>query len=210
MKFTEIIDGVLSGEIKSGDEFTTANGEKAIYLDKELKWVTHNGYESTAVTVNFSNMLVSWNKVDKYRREITFSEALKILHKGISTVSFELPHETYDVDNLGELEEIIEKHEYLYDMHEASIYVTGNPVIIKEEPAATPEVELATPRKGLKLTEEDAIRIHEMYHFLGKSVVDIAEHHSVTTRMIYYILDGTHWSKVHENFSNNYYARDVV
>lgn len=61
--------------------------------------------------------------------------------------------------------------------------------------------------KGKKLTEADAYNIHHKYHFVKQSVTDIADEYDITPRMVYYILDGTHWFNVYEAFHTDY---DIV
>lgn len=55
-----------------------------------------------------------------------------------------------------------------------------------------------------KLTRNDAWSILHSYHFSKVPVVKLAQQYGVSDRMIYYVIDGTHWTDVHEEFHADY------
>ena len=51
-----------------------------------------------------------------------------------------------------------------------------------------------------KLSYEDACSIHHEYHVNKRSAMSIAEKYGISDRMVYYIIDGTHWHSAYQAF----------
>jgi hypothetical protein len=77
------------------------------------------------------------------------------------------------------------------------------PSILKELEELGEESRVA----GKKLSFGEAYNIHHQYHFVKRSVAEIAEGYGVSSRMIYYVLDGTHWADAYKVFHEDY---DIV
>ena len=215
----DILTGIKEKVVTDGDMFETQSGLHAIYKDGVLAWVTSGGYLASAISVTDENMSEVFNFIiNNNNIKISFAEAVDLLAKGITVKIGQ-----HELISLDDLEDVIYKHEYLKDMYEMECFVDGSHL----EPTAEPDPEVDLPfipndldvpyvapkelayqnelsQSGKKLTGSDAFSILHQYHFTKVSVIDLACRFEVSTRMIYYVIDGTHWTEVHEQFHKDY------
>ncbi|MGG4390504.1 hypothetical protein ABEU97_20440 [Priestia megaterium] len=204
MTITALIKGVLIGEVQNGDTFETGSGHKVVYRNGVLSWVTSGGYIGSAVTLTEENMLETFTKVTD-EKEVSFLEALPLIAEG-TEVRLELESREYVVKDLEELDALIEK-EYMWEIYNnAECYVKD-----KVEPKEIKGIAIHNggyieikPTVTKKLDSKDAYDILYKYTIMNASVKDLAEEYDVSDRMIYYILDGTHWHDVHKQFHERY------
>lgn len=252
MLFSELLEEIAGGRITEGTELMTETGEKAIYSEGTLKWVTANGYESTAVTVNLGNIKGIWKVIDENKTAINFGTGLELLAENYE-VTFEMADgEEYKVSSLVDLEEIISLYEALIDIYKADVFADSEDLKdfeeiflddyeyeldeyfgedwLEETLVDTPAEDVtggnlfglldvdtptdivdvlevasapADPNKlGAKISAEDAFNILLGKRFFGRTVASLADEYGITTRMVYYILDGTYWSDVYDYFED--------
>lgn len=65
MRLDDIITGIIIEMVKDGDVFEASNGDRCIYKNGVLSWVTIEGYISTPVTVTSENIDEYYKKVSK-------------------------------------------------------------------------------------------------------------------------------------------------
>lgn len=222
-KLHELVIGVMVGDVSEGDEFITSSGFKAVYKDGALTWVTQAGYVGAKVAITKESLAETFTKVNGQEIEkISFVDALPLIAEGVS-VTIDMGHEQYTVNSLGELEDVIEFKEFLADLYKTPCYITlANPAVAKPVPfemtaddlqyvekelvpAILKELEAVTADKaGKKLSAGDAYAILHQYHFVKRSATSIADAYQVSPRMIYYIIDGTYWTEIHDTFHKEY------
>ena len=249
MLFSELLEEIADGRVEDGTELMTGSGEKAIYTDGSLRWVTANGYESTAVTVNLGNIRGIWKVIDDKKTAISFGTGLELLAENYEVI-FELGDgESYRVSTLIDLEQIILMYEPLIDIYNSEIFANSDDIrdfevnvygldaedveaedidyyfseewleesmvdepedLTVETPAEIANIfevasaQSADPdRYSVKISAEDAFNILVSKHYFGQPVTSLANQYGITTRMVYYILDGTHWSDVYDYFKKN-------
>jgi len=227
----DILTGINEKVVVDGDMFETDSGSHAVYKDGALVWLTSGGYVSSIISVTDENMSEVFNFMTKGNDvKISFAEAIDFLAKGINVKIGDYGN----INTLDDLEDVLINHEYLRDMYEMACFVDDKELGVVEpvtetvkvvdkvldlettvdlpfsdlpEPYVAPK-ELAyqneLSQSGKKLTESDAYAILHMYHFSKFSVIYLADRYGVSTRMIYYVLDGTHWTNVHEQFHADY------
>lgn len=215
-KFTlhETVIGILVGDIKEGDKFTTSSGFNAVFKDGKLSWVSQNGYVLSPVSVSTENLKEDFFLQGSSRVEISFADALDFLAMGDKViVDVEGKGREYEVTSLSGLDEVIEK-EYFADLYHSQWYVEATDEEMKVVAEVMKEVELPftdleedTVSVGKKITEAEAYNIHHLYHFAKFSVAQIADKYGISTRMVYYILDGQRWEEAYNEFHIDY---DIV
>lgn len=211
-KFHEVVIAINVGDIAEGDVLLTASGAKAVLKEGVLTWVTTGGYASTPVAVSIENMnelfLLEKNE-DKV--EYIFSDAVHFLADGLQ-MTMVVDNREYPVSSYDDLDSIIETQEYFSDVVTAKfialqsdlekVYpsVSTEPVIAQDAVAGILADIEELSKSGKKLTAEDAHEILFGFNCLSIPVTTLAEDFEVSPRMIYYILDGTHWAEVHEKY----------
>jgi hypothetical protein len=224
MTLVDIIVAIAHELVKDGDIFETSSGHRVIYRDGVLCWLTSGGYIGSAVTITDENIKETFNKVTNIKeKKISFTEALPMIAEG-KEVKIVVGGRDYIIDSFIDLDDIIEEKEFFEDVYKADCFVqveekneqskSSNltlPIVLDMAQLDEALVEVGKVFSNVgyskKLTGADAYNIHHLYHFVKKPVKEIAEEYGVSERMIYYVLDGTHWQEVHEQFHKDY---DVV
>ncbi|MCM3639679.1 hypothetical protein M4D68_00770 [Priestia aryabhattai] len=210
----DIVVGIHSGSIVEGDTFKTDSGHRVIFRNGVLAWVTSGGYIGTAVTVTEENIAESFEKISE-EQIVSFPEAMELLAQ-CKQIRVELDSRDYVLNDLEELDALVEK-EYIWELYRNGVYyVVGEQA--ETEPVKT--LGLTINGKGFlelsgdgtvkiqntkgQLDSKDAYDILHKYHVMNASVKDLAEEYDVSERMIYYVLDGTHWNDAHTEFHKRY------
>lgn len=206
--FHELVIGIIVGDVKDGAEFETSSGLKAIYKYGSLTWVTQSGYIGSPVVVNIESINETFTlKTKVVDKELSFTEAMQYLAEG-DTVFATIEGRGYQLHDLEDVDSLIENKEYFGDVYKARYTVpveeTVEDLPFSDEPE---EAEPSKTRQGIKITSSEAWDILHQYNFAKKSVNQIADTYGISPRMVYYILDGTHWAVVYEDFHTEF---DVV
>lgn len=218
----DIVSGILTGKVQDGDIFETASGHRVIYRDGVLSWMTSGGYIGSAVTVTEDVIEEIFSKVTD-EIKISFVEALPLIADG-KEVRGLVDGREYILTSLEDVDSLVTDKEYLADVYNGVFFVRDEkekardqkaeqsitfPVVLGFEKMEQVFAELGKALSGnsKKLTGADAYNIHHLYHFVKMPVKEIADKYGVSDRMIYYVLDGTHWAEVHEQFHTDF---DVV
>jgi hypothetical protein len=224
----DIIFAIMHGDIKEGDILESNSGFRVTYRDGVLSWLTSGGYIGSAVTITEDSLQEVFAKVKSFKeKRISFTEALPLIAEGKEVRVVVEGSREYIISDLDDMDEMIQNREFFVDVIEADYFVEVE-VAEKEEKAeqslrnrltnilTMPVVVDASKldelfaemsrelRKSKKLLPHDAYNIHHLYHFVKKPVKEIAEQYRVSERMIYYVLDGTHWAEIHEQFHRDY------
>lgn len=213
-KFHEVVIGIIVGDIKEGTKFKTSTGFDAVYKNGMLSWVTSGGYIGSPVAVTQEILGETFSVPNPVTtKELTFFEAMQYIAEG-DAVEVDVDGRLYTVDCFGDLDNLLSNHEYIKDVYKAKFTVELESAEVNELPFSDepePDTEdtafAKTATLGKKLGRQEAWEILNKYHFTKQSVEQLANRYEVSTRMIYYILDGTHWKDVHQLFHNDY---DVV
>jgi hypothetical protein len=243
--FHEVIIGIMVGDVKEGDTFTTSSGFNAVYKDGTLSWVTQGGYVGSPVAITEENISEDFYLEQKatLEKKLSFAEAMQYVAEG-DEVRAVIEGREYILTNLESVDSLIEDCEYFGDFYNADFFakvadvdyavsvddVVDEPKVIylpAPEPVGLSDDELRyveqelvpqilkeleelgneARQSGKKLSFAEAYNIHHQYHFVKRSVAEIADAYKVTQRMIYYVLDGTHWSEAYAVFHQEY---DIV
>lgn len=206
--FVELVESIFSEEVENGDVFVATDGTEIVYKDGALRYLTSGGVITSTVAVTDDNLNSLW-----YRKEakpelkkVTFLEAVRYLAEERKEVSIVVHYDkehnsngSYTVSNLYEFEELL-KYEYLYDLYFNSEYYLTEAFEVEQEV----EPEKSRESIGRKITAQDAYKILHQRHFLQRSVASLAEEYGITTRMVYYVLDGTYWKEVYDMFHEDF------
>lgn len=198
----EVVSGISSGELAEGTVFNNSLGTKAVVSGGSLLWVLENGYVSTPVSITNDTVTDVWALVSNVDLvEVTFTEALDLVAEGTKVTLETVDLERFEVNDLVDLDQIIGG---VVDL-EVLYYGKAFYEIPKRITAGTINAEKATAISvGKKLERADAHRIHHLKHFVGKTAESIALEFGVSTRMVYYILDGTYWNDVYKEFQADF------
>lgn len=202
--FHEVVIGINVGDVEEGTEFKTSSGFHALYKNGVLRWVTNGGYVGSPVTVSKENIAEVFTVLEPEAYEkISFTDAMQYLAEG-DTVSLLLEGREYDVSNFTELDDLISNHEFFADVYKATFTVPVEKKAVElpfsedeKEPEPVPDVH------SKKLTHVEAYSILHAYYISKVPVIQLAFDYEVSTRMIYYILDGTNWGNVHKQFKRD-------
>lgn len=181
MELYEVIMGIALGNIKDGDVVKT-DTDTLKYIDGTLVYVTEKGYISEPVVINEETMAKEY-VVDEDKEDFLFHEAIRVVNDGQAVLApfySELP-----IKDLNDLADFVEwAHSCNYSLDTINF--------VKAE-----DVEEPKEKRGQKITEEQAKDIYVQRH-MGVPVSSLANEYGITERMVYYILDGTYWSNVHQ------------
>lgn len=195
LKFSDIVEAINQGGIKEGTVFNGENGEQIVYTDKALRYLTSSGFVSTIVSVTDENVTQGWTVKESSKKSEpkTLLEALPHIANGervaivVHYNAVKTAGQEYEVSSLVQLEAVLNK-EYLSDLYKhADFYV------LSEDKEAG---DSGRESVGRKITATEAFQIHVDRKHFHKPVAVIADEYGITTRMVYYILDGTYWADV--------------
>ncbi|WP_407708510.1 hypothetical protein ACIU4M_00665 [Bacillus altitudinis] len=191
LSIVDIIKGISSGQVKDGDTFSNESGFKMIWKSGVLRWVVGGGYAGAPVSVTDEHIHSKFTLIERSNLvEVGFDAAMYILSKE-KDIELRLAHRTYQMKSLYDFEDVIVSKENLADVYE-------NGKFYKEEGDMQPPAQKV--KHNEKLTHEDAFSIHHKYHVNKRSALSIAEEYGISDRMVYYILDGTHWLSAYQAF----------
>ncbi|WP_440614746.1 hypothetical protein [Bacillus subtilis] len=190
---SQIVERMERGLLPEGAVFCqNSTGDKMIYDGDSLRWLTVNNYISATVTITEEAIKDTFTLLTAQKKKLTMLEALPYIAEG-KRVTIDMEHKQYTVDNLSELEDVIECHEFLVELYESAVYY------VEEDETEKPSTVTAKT-----LSEGDVYNIHHLYHFVKKPVSEIAVEKGVSERMVYYILEGKRWDFVYRKFHSDY------
>lgn len=221
-KFHELVIGIIVGDVNEGDTFKTLSGSRVIFKDGMLSWVTQGGYLSTPVAITEETIEETFFLEDKVK-ELSFFEAMQYIAEG-DEVTVVVEGRPYYLSSLDDMDTLIEENEYFQDVYKAkfttkveksNIPTQDDSIIINTGDGTLGAVTKfnnkvdsilsgTSDSYSKKLTRNDAWSILHSYHFSKVPVVKLAQQYGVSDRMIYYVIDGTHWTDVHEEFHADY------
>lgn len=212
-KFHEVVIGIIVGDIEEGTKFKTSTGFDAVYKNGMLSWVTSGGYIGSPIAVTQEILGETFSVPNPTEiKELSFFEAMQYLAEG-DAVTLDMGHGEYKLEKLKDLDDVVTLHEYFSDIYKGRYYVeleSAEEVLdvpFSDEPESEDTAFAKTAPLGRKLSKQEAWEILNKYHFTKQTVEQLANRYAVSARMIYYILDGTHWKEVHKLFHTDY---DVV
>lgn len=187
----ELLETYAEGRLKEGAVIKAVeDGSSYTFKKGNLHHLTSAGYVTSPVEVTVELTELLFIVESKEYTPVGFMEAMRLLGENQPVYVEDGSAKRLILD----IESLINRDEYssisLYEAVFENVY-------FKEADKAVPKTET----NKHKLTEADAYTILEAYHKLGRTVPDLAYMYDVTTRMIYYILDGTYWADVYNRYT---------
>lgn len=210
----EVVNGIASGDLAENTVLANSSGTKAVVSNGSLLWLTSAGYVSTPVSISNDTITEVW-VVEKatVTKEVSFTEGVDLVAKGKTVTFVSSDDGFFEVSRLRDLEELITKDSTLDALYYGSAFYEEETVISSINAdngsvrinAGTINVgDVDITNVGKKLEGSDVHRIHHLKHFLGKTAESIALEYGISTRMVYYILDGTYWNDIYHVFHETF------
>jgi len=180
VKLDEIVEKLGKGEIDERDSIKTDTDELR-FVNGSLHYLTDKGHLSEKVVIDLETLGKEY-ELEKRPEKFDIFEAFRRVADGKEvTAPFYIEGTVRTVKELVSCLEVI------------GLDNISNVVFIEEEKSSN--------HKGQKLTEEDAKEVFVKRLGKGVPVADLAEEYGVSERMVYYILDGTYWSTVAQEYN---------
>lgn len=192
----DLIQQVEKEEANEGDIYEGDFG-KVVVNDGGLFHLTEDNYLSEPVELTSSNIYSSYVKKKDATKEVDLNVAFELLQRNKEAIV--VFDGLYDIDGRP-LEQELNSVQDLYKVIETTPFDTAT--IMQTLINSTYRINTETAHRGLKINSDQAFEIHHKHRKRHVSVKALSEEYGITTRMVYYILDGTYWTTVKSYFDS--------